>query len=89
MKWVDVQIDKNTKRIDVTLRVNLKDGGARGIECTEQVVAPDPVIIKECPWDKIPKGDLITNKPPFKTRTKSFKNLEQLALEGLNYHRGR
>ncbi|MEM8940204.1 MAG: hypothetical protein AAGC64_12765, partial [Bacteroidota bacterium] len=31
----------------------------------------------------------ITSKPPFKTRTKSFKNLEQLALEGLNYHWGR
>ncbi len=27
--WVDVKIDKNNKRIDTTLRVNLKDGGGK------------------------------------------------------------
>ncbi|MFK7031837.1 hypothetical protein [Flavobacterium oreochromis] len=30
--WVDVKINKKTKRIDVTLRVDLKDGGAEGID---------------------------------------------------------
>ncbi len=89
VKWVDVKINKNTKRIDVTLRVNLKDGGARGIECTEQIVAPDPIIIKECPWDKIPEKDLISGKPPLRSRTKSFGDLEKLALGGLNYYWGR
>lgn len=89
VNWVDVKIDKNTKRIDVTLRVNLKDGGARGVECSEQIVAPDPIIIRECAWDRIPKEDLITSKPSLKSRTKSFKDLEKLALEGLNYHWGR
>ncbi len=89
VKWVDTKIDKDAKRIDVTLRVNLKDGGARGIECTEQVIAPDPIIISECPWDKIPANDLITGKSPIKTRVKSYADLEQLALTGLNYHWGR
>lgn len=89
VKWVDTKIDKDAKRIDVTLRVNLEDGGARGIECTEQVIAPDPITVSECPWDKIPANDLITGKPPIKTRVKSYADLEQLALTGLNYHWGR
>lgn len=37
--WVDVRIDKSTKRIDATLRVNLHDGGARGLN----------------EWNKVPK----------------------------------
>ncbi|MBL3657558.1 hypothetical protein [Fulvivirga sediminis] len=85
VEWVDVKINKNTKRIDVTLRVNLKDGGAEGIECTEQIVAPDPIIIKECPWDKIPEKDLIPNRPPIKKRNEKndFEALKQLALDGI------
>ena len=70
VNWVDVKINKNTKRIDVTLRINLKDGGARGLNN----------------WDGIPKKDLITGKPPLKTQIKSFKELEKLAIEGVNYH---
>ena len=30
VKWVDLKIDKNSKTIDLTLRVNLKDGGILG-----------------------------------------------------------
>ncbi|UOX35479.1 hypothetical protein LXD69_08140 [Flavobacterium sediminilitoris] len=30
VKWVDIKIDDNSKNIDVTLRVNLKDGGVIG-----------------------------------------------------------
>ncbi|MFK7787604.1 MAG: hypothetical protein AB8B56_20950 [Crocinitomicaceae bacterium] len=89
VKWVDTKIDKNTKRIDVTLRVNLKDGGAKGIDCTETVVAPDPIVVKDCPWDDIPSSALITGKSPIKTRIKSYADLEQLAVTGLNYHWGR
>ncbi len=89
VKWVDTKIDKDAKRIDITLRVNLEDGGAKGIECTEQMIAPDPITVSECPWDKIPANDLITGKPPIKTRVKSYADLEQLALTGLNYHWGR
>jgi len=73
VQWVDVKIDKISKRIDVTLRVNLKDGGAKGLSS----------------WDDIPEKDLIAGKSPIKSRTKSFKELEKLAINGLNYHWGR
>ncbi len=72
VNWVDTKIDRNNKRIDVTLRVNLKDGGAKGLK----------------KWNKIPKKDL-TSKEPIKIRTKSFEDLEKLAIDGLNYHWGR
>jgi hypothetical protein len=89
VEWVDITINKNTKRIDVTLRVNLTDGGAIGVECSEEIVAPDPIIIKECPWDKIPESEIKPHQKIIKSRTKSFEDLEQLALDGLNYHWGR
>ncbi len=93
VNWVDVKIDENTKRIDVTLRVNLRDGGTTGIDCYEKDIDPDPKIrvpVKICPWEKIPKKVLKHyGKTPIKTRTKSFEELEQLALEGINYHWGR
>ncbi|WP_047789065.1 hypothetical protein [Tenacibaculum mesophilum] len=88
VKWVDVKIDKNSKRIDVTLRVNLKDGGAKGIECYEKDIDPDPklrVPMKVCPWDKIPEEDINKyGKEPIKERNKSFEDLKQLALDGIN-----
>jgi len=73
VKWVDVKIDKSSKRIDVTLRVKLDDGGAKGLN----------------DWDDIPKKALKSSKSPIKTRTKSFKDLEKMALDGINYHWGR
>ncbi|MCS3868592.1 hypothetical protein J3D55_001508 [Chryseobacterium ginsenosidimutans] len=89
--WVDVKIDKNNKRIDTTLRVNLKDGGAEGLECSSYLTgARDETHWEErCPWDKIPKKDIIAGKSPIKERTRSFGDLEKLALDGLNYHWGR
>lgn len=98
VNWVDVKINKNTKRIDVTLRVNLKDGGEIGTENNYKFEKISPGDYhnpnlkppkKIYPWDKIPEKDLIAGKPPLKTPTKNFKNLEKLALEGLNYHWGR
>ena len=38
VNWVDVRIDQNNKRIDTTLRVNLKDGGAEGLSCGSKTV---------------------------------------------------
>ena len=88
VNWVDVKINKNTKRIDVTLRVNLTDGGERGIKCIEKDIDPDPKIrvpMKICPWDKIPEEALSYHKEPIiKNRTKSFEELKQMALDGLN-----
>lgn len=102
--WVDVKIDKKTKRIDVNLRVNLTDGGANGLDCSTynggnefssegfSSNQPDPfrnVNVQICDWDKIPKTEIIVGKPPITTRIKSFTDLEKLALDGLNYHWGR
>ncbi|MFL0108216.1 hypothetical protein V2629_15930, partial [Tenacibaculum maritimum] len=92
VKWVDVKINKSTKRIDVTLWVNLKDGGEIGTEkdCTQVGSGQYSSIKTVCPWKKIPEKDIKRyGKPPIKSRTKSFKDLKQLALEGLSYHWGR
>ncbi len=90
--WVDVKIDKNNKKIETTLRVELVDGGANGIDCVEQDIDPDPkvyVAAKSCPWDKIPASDIRPGNPILKSRTRSFADLEKLAIDGLNYHWGR
>ncbi|WP_339699549.1 hypothetical protein [uncultured Marixanthomonas sp.] len=73
VEWVDVKIDKNNKQVDVTLRVNLKDGGAKGLNRT----------------GRIPQSDLVPNHSPITTNIRSFEDLEKLALEGINYHWGR
>lgn len=89
--WVDVKIDKNNKRIDTTLRINLKDGGAEGLECTSSLsgMRDETRWVETCPWDKIPPTELIAGKPPLKARTRTFADLEKLAIDGLNYHWGR
>lgn len=90
--WVDVKIDKKNKKIDTTLRVNLKDGGAEGLNCTTRDVDPDPKFrlpVSSCDWDKIPTNDITAGKTPIKMRTRSFSDLEKLAIDGLNYHWGR
>lgn len=89
--WTDVKIDKKTKRIDVTLRVNLKDGGSEGLSCWPNTRNFNPPHTKSeiCDWDKIPVSEIMSGKPIIKSRTKSFSDLEKLAIEGLNYHWGR
>ena len=91
VEWMDVKIDKNNKKIDTTVRVNLKDGGAEGLECSSYMTGGrDETHWEErCPWDKIPTTSLIAGKEPIKTRTRSFAELERLAIDGLNYHWGR
>ncbi|MFC3161064.1 hypothetical protein SAMN05443633_101139 [Chryseobacterium arachidis] len=86
--WVDVKIDKNNKRIDTTLRVNLKDGGEEGLKCTSYLAgARDETHWEQrCPWDKIPKSALVAGKSPIKARTRSFADLEKLAMKGINKH---
>lgn len=92
VKWVDVKIDRKVKRIDTTLRINLKDGGANGIDCYAKDHDPDPKFRQMstiCPWDKIPTSKTNSNYPIIKQRTKTFQDLEKLALDGLTYHWGR
>ena len=91
VEWTDVKIDKNTKRIDVTLRVNLTDGGAQGLNCSTinaSNIYKMPARTS-CDWDKIPANKKNPNQPIIKSRTRSFSDLEKLAIEGLNYHWGR
>ena len=86
VKWIDIKIDKLSKRIDVNIRVNLTDGGAYGIDCYDTMgsikdgVSPKTI----CPWDKIPKNAINTTKPILKQRTKSFDELKDMVLDGLN-----
>ena len=91
VNWVDVRIDRNNKRMDTTLRVNLKDGGAEGLSPQEQSNIYEPAYTQTIyPWDKIPREAIEKNKKePIKERTRSFQDLERLALEGISYHWGR
>jgi hypothetical protein len=107
VQWTDVKINKKAKRIDVTLRVNLYDGGAKGLKCntysTESEMSyetftpttnqPDPfkdIKTTICDWDKIPKNVLNSLKEPIiKSRTKTFEQLKDLAIEGLAQYWGR
>ena len=90
VKWTDVKIDRKTKRIDVTLRVNLTDGGAKGLDCqTINANMYGTPARPFCDWDRIPASSISPSRPVIKTRTKSFQDLEKLAIEGLNYHWGR
>lgn len=90
VNWVDVRIDRINKKIYVTLRVNLKDGGANGIICRDPILQ-SPTIgsysLVGCPWDLIPKDRLrLIGRTPIKSRTRSFRQLEKLAIDGINYY---
>lgn len=66
--WVDVRIDKKNKRIDASLRVNLKDGGAEGLK----------------KYKKISKEALAYyNLPPLTSQARSYKEIEKYTLEGI------
>ena len=99
--WVDVKIDKKNKRIDTTLRVNLKDGGEQGLSCSSTAIykadyeeasqrlgVDNPIkdsTITFCDWDKVSKEAIAYYKrEPIKKRTKSFTELKDLALKGIN-----
>jgi len=78
VNWTDVKIDRKAKRIDVTLRVNLTDGGAKGLDCNTYTTekeesyetftptnSQDPfagIKITQCDWDKIPAKVISTYK---------------------------
>ncbi|SHK24217.1 hypothetical protein [Chryseobacterium polytrichastri] len=93
VNWVDVKIDKKNKRIDTTLRVNLKDGGEEGLgQHVGPVSSTYPAKEYEIKydWEKVPKKVISKwGKEPIKYRTRTYKDLEKLSIEGLNYHWGR
>ncbi|NRS88566.1 hypothetical protein HNQ02_001480 [Flavobacterium sp. 7E] len=87
VQWTDVRIDRNAKTINVTLRVNLTDGGEEGLSCSNNISNNPPYTrYQTCDWDKV-STDAIYNtcKQPIKTRTKNFEQLKDLALQGINH----
>lgn len=90
VNWVDVKINRPDKKIFITLRVDLRDGGEKGLTCTQsslQSITANSYSVGGCPWDFIPKNIIkAIGKPPIKSRTRSFENLRDLVLEGIAYH---
>lgn len=66
--WVDVKIDKNNKRIDTTLRVNLKDGGAEGLNEGNNI-SPEALVYY--------------NKPVINTQRIKYSDLEKITVDGI------
>ncbi|MFK7031832.1 hypothetical protein [Flavobacterium oreochromis] len=66
------------------MRVDLKDGGTNGLDCKQVLkgMRDNAHWVTECPWDDIPTTVIQPNKPIIKTRTRSFADLEKLALDG-------
>ncbi|MFK7050527.1 hypothetical protein FLACOL_02148 [Flavobacterium columnare] len=73
------------------MRVNLTDGGANGLDCKQVLkgMRDNTHTVTKCPWDNIPANVIQPTKPIIKQRTRSFADLEKLAIDGLNYHWGR
>ena len=93
VNWVDVRIDRPNKIIQATVRINLRDGGAVGIKPYNEIVFEgtfgEKVITlkEERPWEAIPKSALnYYGKPPITTQQRSFEQLRDLALRGIEKH---
>lgn len=69
--WMDVKINRKTMKININLRVNLVDGGAKGLYNGQLVPA---IEIKK------------HRVQPYSTQTKSFSQLLQLSIDGINYY---
>ncbi len=73
-KWLDLTIDRASKKIEVDFRVHLKDGEAKGID----------------KHDKVPANELAKfGKPAMTNAVRSYTDLEQMVLKGIEYHFGR
>lgn len=69
VQWTDVKIDKKAKKIDLTLRVNLSDGGAEGLNKVDAVSSEAIAYYKNA---------------PITTRAKTYADLEKITLQGIN-----
>lgn len=87
VNWVDVKINRPDKKIFVTLRVNLRDGGAEGlkgfrIQQTSSFGTYTNIEID--PPRDVPAAILKKwGHPPITSRTRSYENLRDLALKGI------
>lgn len=71
--WVDILIDKNTKKIDVELRLNIKDGGEHGVNKLPPKAVTDDAAYKNRPEAKVKHQ-----------RIKSFSALKMLVGTGIH-----
>lgn len=72
--WMDVLINRKSLKININLRVNLKDGGTFGLDSS---------------WRRVPQSKINSLNPPRQPLTKrllSFNQLKEIALEGMNYY---
>lgn len=86
VNWVDVRIDRPNKRIDITLRIHLRDGGSelKGIIMGGSFAENNPMYPRE---NLITKSALdYYGKPPITTQQRSFEQLRDLALRGIEKH---
>lgn len=68
--WLDVRINRVSKKVFVSLRVNFVDGGATDLVNTHM----------------IPPSRYVNNTLPYNSQTRSFTQLKQLAIQGINYY---
>lgn len=69
------------------MRVNLKDGGEEGLECSSSLsgMRDETRWLETCPWEKISQEAInYLKKSPIKNRTRSWEELKNMALEGIN-----
>jgi hypothetical protein len=70
-EWVDVSIQRNIKEMIVTLRVNLRDGGEKGLNSTSKI-----------PLQAISNY----GEQPITSREVSFEELKNEVVKGINKH---
>jgi len=89
VNWVDVKINRPDKKIFITLRVDLKDGGDFGLQnpSNKKYMYVGGMERGKIELEIVPTS-IIKSKgfPLISSRTRSFKQLEQLVLEGIAYH---
>ena len=76
--WVDVKIDKKNKRIDTTLRVNLKDGGEQGLSCSS-------TTIHKADYEEASQRLGVNN--PIKDSTITFCDWDKVSKEAINFYK--
>lgn len=81
-EYVDILINKYSKTINVTIRIDFQDGGTKGLN-TGYIAAPDGARVKD-DWEIVPQKEINQlKKEPLKTRTKTYDELLNLAYDGI------
>lgn len=94
-KWVEAVVTntETVKKIDVSINVNLVDGGEKGLSCStyHYTTGGSPTVGAPgeyhsgtvCDWDKIPASEIKPNNLIIKSRTRSFEDLVSMVLDGM------